>query len=51
MALVKDSLWRIVSGTETTPGSDGEARRKYMARRDRALAVIVITIDITLLYM
>jgi hypothetical protein len=51
MALVKDSLWSIVNGTETAPDSDGEPRRKFMARRDRALAVIVLAIDPTLLYL
>lgn len=51
MALVKDSLWNIVNGTETTPDSAGEARRKFMARRDCALAVIVLAIDPMLLYL
>ena len=51
MALVKDSLWSIVSGTETEPTTEGEARRKYLAKRDRALATIVLAIDPTLLYL
>ena len=51
MALVKDGLWSIISGTETAPTSDGEARRKYMASRDHALATIVFAIDPTLLYL
>ena len=39
MVLMKESLWGIISGTEETPGEDNaDARRKFMARRDRALA-------------
>ena len=48
MALVKDSLWNIINGTETAPATDGEARRKFMGRKDRALAIIVLAIDPTL---
>ena len=51
MALVKDSLWSIVSGTETEPTTEGEARRKYLAKKDRALTTIVLAIDLTLLYL
>lgn len=46
MALMKDSLWGIVSGTEETPGEENaDARRKFIARRDRALAIIVLAVD------
>ena len=51
MALVKDSLWSIVNGTETAPATDGEARRKFKGRRDCALAIIILTIDPMLLYL
>ena len=40
MALMKESLWGIISGTEETPGEDNaDLRRKFMARRHRALAI------------
>ena len=53
MALVKDSLWGIVSGTESAPGEDttAERRRKYSERGDRALAIIVLAVDPTLFYL
>ena len=52
MALVKDSLWGIVSGTEAAPGEgEAEARKKYLTRRDRALAIIVLAVDPSLLYL
>ena len=50
MALMKDSLWGIVSGTEEAPGEDNaDAQRKFMARRDRILATIVLAVDPSLL--
>ena len=43
MALMKDGLWGIIKGTEETPGEDNaEAQKKYMARRDRALALVIL---------
>ena len=52
MALMKESLWGIISGTEETPGEDNaDLRRKFMARRDRALAIIVLAVDPSLLYL
>ncbi len=51
MALMKEGLWRIVTGQETTPtGSDAE-RAKFAMRRDRALATIVLSVDTSLLYL
>ena len=52
MALMKDSLWGITSGTETL-ASDASAdnRKKFEARRDRALAIIVLAVDPSLLYL
>ena len=49
MALVKDNLWSIVSETEECP-TEGEGRRKYLERRDKALAVIVLMIDPKLIF-
>ena len=52
MALMKESLWGIISGTEETSGEDNtDTRRKFMARRDCALAIIVLAVDPSLLYL
>ena len=52
MALVRDGLWGIVDGTETAP-DEGEAdrRSKFLARRNRALATIVLAVEPSLLYL
>jgi predicted NBD/HSP70 family sugar kinase len=50
MALVRDGLWGFVSGTEKEPEEENE-RRKFLAKRDRALATIVLAIDPELLYL
>ena len=52
MALTKDGLWNIVNGTETAPGqSQAERYAKFMSRRDRALATIVLSVEPALLYI
>ena len=52
MALVKDGLWNIVKGTETVPeGATADALAKFETRRDRALAIIVLSIAPSLLYL
>ena len=52
MALVKDGLWSIVSGTETAPAStEAEKFVKFVSRRDKALAIIVLSVDPSLLYL
>ena len=52
MALVKDGLWTIVDETEAAPdASDAAASAKFIARRDRALAVIVLSVAPSLLYL
>ena len=50
MALVRDGLWGIVSGTETVP-AEGDGRTKFFARRDHALATIVLAVEPSLLYL
>ena len=52
MALVKDGLWSIVSGTQTAP-ADTEAEKfaKFVSRRDKALAIIVLSVEPSLLYL
>ena len=53
MALVREGLWGIVSGTEDCPDAETQAEKhvKYLARRDRALATIVLAVEISLLYL
>ena len=53
MALMKEDLWGIVNETEDTPAIDASAARvaKYCARRDRASAIIVLSIEPSLLYL
>ena len=55
MALMKDGLWNVVNGTETAPAGEGagaaDRRAKFMAKRDRALAIIVLSVEPSLLYL
>ena len=52
MALMKDELWTIVDGTERAPDtSDAQKYEKYVAQRDRALAIIVLSVEPSLLYL
>ena len=50
MALIKNGLWGIVSGSETAPVEVAE-QAKFALRRDRALATIVLAVDPSLLYL
>ena len=50
MALMKEGLWRIVTGEKTAPASEAE-RAKFATRKDRALATIVLSVDPSLLYL
>ena len=51
MALMKDSLWGIVSGTETLArDANADTRKKFESRKDRVLAIIVLAVDPSLLY-
>ena len=45
MALVQEGLWGIVSSTETAPVEGSDHRTKFLSRRDRALATIVLAVD------
>ena len=53
MALMKENLWGIVSQTENPPGDEAsvDAVAKYRARKDQALATIVLSIEPSLLYL
>ena len=51
MALMKEGLWKFVEGTEATPPSTDPSYKKFVERWDRALAIVVLSIDPTLLYL
>ena len=51
MALIKEGLWGIVNGTEMAPTEGADQRAKFAARRGKALATIVLTIEPSLLYL
>ena len=51
MTLVCDRLWGIVSGKETVPAEGGDHQSKFLARRDCALATIVLAVEPSLLYL
>ena len=56
MSLMKDGLWGIVTGTECAPGPGASAEEleqiiKFNARKDKALAIIVLSYDPSLLYI
>ena len=52
MALMKEGLWRIVTGEETAPTSDSESEQaKFASRWDRELANVVLSVDTSLLYL
>ena len=53
MALMKDGLWGIVNESERPPDETSQADKyaKFVARRDRALATIVLAVDPSLLYL
>ena len=48
---MKEGLWGIVNGTETPPDVQADTYAKFMTRRDRALATIVLSFDPSLLYL
>ena len=51
MALMKEGLWKIVTGEEVAPTGNAAEQSKFAARRDRALANIVLSVDTSLLYL
>ena len=52
MALIRDGVWNIVNGTEIVPDSRTEMglHAKYLSRKDRALATIVLSLEPSLVY-
>ena len=52
MALMRDGVWSIVNGSEESPDSgDRNQYSKFVSRRDKALATIVLSVDPSLLYL
>ena len=52
MVLMKEGLWKIVTGEEVAPtGQNAAEQSKFAARKDRALASIVLSVDTSLLYL
>ena len=51
MALMKEGLWRIVTGQETAPSGSEAERAKFAVQRDHALATVVLTVNTSLLYL
>ena len=51
MALLKEGLWGIVSRTEQSPDVKDENFPKFLARKDKALATIVLSVQPSLLYL
>ena len=52
MALMKDNVWNIVNQIEESPApTELDKIRTFNLRRDRALAIIVLSIDPKLLYL
>ena len=51
MALLKEGLWGIVSRSEQSPDVKDENFPKFLARKDKVLATIVLTVQPSLLYL
>lgn len=52
MSLLRDSLWSITNGTEVAPATtEVEKYAKFVCRRDKALATIVLSLNTSLLYL
>ena len=50
MTLIKDGLWNIVTGTKGEPEGENDWA-KYLLRKGRALAKIVLSVELALLYL
>lgn len=52
MALMKEGLWGIVNETERAPPErEADKHAKFVGRQNRALALIVLSVEPTLLYL
>ena len=43
MSLMKEGLWNV-DGTEAAPGPENDKYAKFLAQRNRALAIIVLSL-------
>ena len=50
MSLMKEGVWGFATGAEAVPDTE-ERRVPYLAKRDKALAIIVLAVDPSLLYL
>ena len=53
MTLIRDGVWNIANGTEIVPNSRTEMglQGKYLSRKDCTLATIVLSLELSLLYL
>ena len=53
ITLMKDGLWGIINKTETAPdiATEPEKHAKFASRRDRALALILLSVESSLWYL
>ena len=52
MALIKENFWSLVGGTEPVPKqTDADKYTKYLEKKNKALAAIVLIVDPKLLYL
>lgn len=51
MGLMREDLWGFVDGSEAAPADNDEARARFVARRRKALATIVLSVEENLLYL
>lgn len=51
MALVREGLWKFVDGTQPVVREGEEGYAKYVEKRDHALAIVVLSVDLSLLYV
>ena len=53
MSRMKEGLWSILCEAERLPGADAgtEAQTKFDKKWDKALAIIVLAVDTSLLYL
>ena len=51
MSLMKEGLWSIVDGTEAAPAVTHDNFTRFVSRRNKALAIIVLSVEPDLLYI
>ncbi|KAK3893175.1 hypothetical protein Pcinc_003000 [Petrolisthes cinctipes] len=52
MALIKEDVWSVVDGTEPIPDpTDTNKYNKYVLKKNKALAIVVLSVDPKLLYL